>query len=217
MSDEWTELPGTVDDAPATLQLKHDDKSVLVRWKTASEQGARSIDGKEAGMLIQLVDAVRKITDYTTRELLAEVERRQLAERPPVVHFFGVWPGERAGHYRRERSGKMTNDHGDGIDGRQPLGLYPWDVFHGPAAPQIEGKFWTWRHQSKPLTLLLSWDRSADHRGGCCATFIIHEHVTDERALDLAREAFPAVFARIEAHLGRSVELAGLVPDEGSV
>jgi hypothetical protein len=149
------------------------------------------------------------LIDYTTRELFAE--------RPPVVHFFGVWPGERAGHYRRERSGKMTNDHGDGIDGRQPLGLYPWNVFHGPAAPQIEGKFWTWRHPSKPLTLLLSWDRSADQRGGCCATFIVHDHVTDERALGLARESFPAVFARIEAHLGKPVELAGPVPHEGSV
>lgn len=151
------------------------------------------------------------LADVPTIELLAEVDRRTLAAQPPVVHFYGVWPGERAGHYRYNTHGKTLRE-GESVSGRGKLGLYPWDVWHGPAAPQDEGKFWHWHHPTEPLTLLLSWDRSADKRGGCAATFIVHEHVTPEYGLALARVVFPKVFERIELHLGRTVELAGPVP-----
>jgi hypothetical protein len=156
----------------------------------------------------ELATASGPLRNIPAVDLLAEVDRRARADRPPLVHFYGVWPGERAGHYRRDRNGKMTGGH-DGFPARGALGLYPWDVWHGPAAPQTEGKFWHWHHPTEPFTLLLSWDRSADKRGGCAATFIVHAHVTAEHGLALARENFPAVFARIEAHLGRAVVLAG--------
>lgn len=138
-------------------------------------------------------------------------DRRTLASLPPIVHFYGVWPGDRAGHFRRDRNGAIQRGRDD-IDGRGPLGLYPWDVWHGPSEPQTEGNFWHWHHPSEPMTLLLSWDRSADRRGGCCATFIIHAHVSPGHGLALARDDYQKVFARIEAHLGCPVVLAGPVP-----
>lgn len=149
------------------------------------------------------------LTNVPTADLLAEVDRRTLAAQPPVVHFFGVWPGERAGHYRRDRYGRTAtgSDGNENIPGR-PLSLYPWADHR---LPQPEGQLWHWYHRGMGLTVLTSWDRSADKRGGCCATFIVHAHVTPEHALGLARAAFPRVFDRIEAHLGRPVVLAGPV------
>jgi hypothetical protein len=152
------------------------------------------------------------LTDIPTIDLLAEVDRRARAALPPVVHFYGVWPGERAGHYRRDKNGKMQREQGFAARCKN-YGLYPWNVFDaGESDPQVEGRFWHWHHPGAPFTLLLSWDRSADKRGGCAATFIVHATVTAEHALELARANFPQVFARIETHLGRSVELAGPAP-----
>lgn len=80
------------------------------------------------------------------------------------------------------------------------------------SSPQDEGLFWH-RHDVS-FTYLLSWDRSADHRFNCAASFIVDAIVTPGLALEMARATFPAVFARIEGHIGRSVELAGPVPSE---
>jgi hypothetical protein len=155
-----------------------------------------------------------KLEDFSTVDLLAEVDRRTRAARPPIVHFFGVWPGERAGHYRRDVNGKMISYGAEGVPGRK-CGLYPWETYCvNGAAPQVQGKLWHWHHPTEPLTLLLSWDRSADQRGGCCATFIVHAHVTAEYALERARADYPGVFARIETFLGKPLELAGPVPTE---
>ncbi len=62
--------------------------------------------------------------------------------------------------------------------------------------------------------LLTSWDRSADRRGNCCATFLLDRVMAPALALEAARAAFPAVFERIEAHLGRPLELSGPVEDQ---
>lgn len=152
------------------------------------------------------------LADVPSAELLAELDRRARAAQPPAVHFFGVWPGNHAGHFRRDSRGRMVKFE-DSL-GRFPAreaGLYPWSDW---TKPQPQGKIWHWYDLvGEPLTLLLSWDRSADERGGCCATFIVHAHVTPEHGLALAREVFPAVFDRIETHLGRPVELAGSVDD----
>jgi hypothetical protein len=128
-----------------------------------------------------------------------------------VVHFYGVWPGNKAGHFRYKPDGSRLRY--EGVPARGPLSLYPWDRWHGATdRPEDEGKFWHWHHPTVPITLLLSWDRSADKRHGCAATFIICDHVTPEVGLDLARAAFPRVFERIEKHLGRAPEFAGPAP-----
>lgn len=156
------------------------------------------------------------ITTIPTLELLAEVDRRAREAQPPRVLFFGVWPGERAGHFVRNHHGDMVDDEGrvgfESSFGKVRHGsLYPWNAWR---RAQDEGKVWHWHHPARPFTLLTSWDRSADQRTGCAASFIVFAHVTPQHGLELARAAFPRVFERIEKHLGRAVELAGEVPQE---
>ena len=149
------------------------------------------------------------LVEIPTAELLAELDRRVAAAGSPVVHFFGVWPGERAGHYLYDKHGTHINTGGSDYSAGRIL--YPWDYYQGPMRrrPQVQGTFWHWHHAMQPLTMLLSWDRSADARGGCAASFVVHAHVTPEQALAFARADFPRVFERIETHLGKPVTLAG--------
>lgn len=58
---------------------------------------------------------------------------------------------------------------------------------------------------SSDWTMLAAWDRSADQRGGCTATFAFEGERDGEEALRLARTLFPGVLERIEAHVGRPV------------
>jgi hypothetical protein len=155
------------------------------------------------------------LSTIPTLALLAEVDRRARASAPPQVLFFGVWPGSRAGHFVRDRHGSMPRaDYEGGVPKARDGGLYPWGCGHEwrQPGPQDEGKLWLWHHPQQPMTLLLAWDRSEDRRGNCCSTFLVFAHVTPEHGLELARAAFPRVFERIEAHLGRALELAGPAP-----
>lgn len=175
-------------------------------------------------------EATKILADVPTAYLLDELDRRRLAAQPaeppepPRVQFFGVWPGERFGHYLRDRDGRKAwnevNPSGrvrhtlDGDPERTSQrrgGLYPWDTMgDGCRREQPEGKLWHWYNKGLGLTVLTSWDRSEDTRGNCAASFVVHAIVTPEAALTMAREAFPRVFERIEGHLGRPVELAGM-------
>lgn len=130
------------------------------------------------------------------------------------VLFYGKWPGSSFGHHARLPGGRMIEGGlalGIELAKLRPGGLYPWDhewsMRHTRA--QNEGKLWYWHHPTKPMTLLLSWDRSEDRRGGSAATFIVMDRVEPERALELARASFPRVFARIEQHVGHPVVLDG--------
>ena len=57
-------------------------------------------------------------------------------------------------------------------------------------------------------TLLHLWDRSEDTRPGSHASFAFNADLTDIEALQAAREHFPKVIARIEAHIDRPLEIA---------
>lgn len=54
-------------------------------------------------------------------------------------------------------------------------------------------------------TMLAAWDRSADPRGGCTATFALQGEFEPAVALRIARETYPGLLARIEEHVGRAV------------
>lgn len=88
-------------------------------------------------------------------------------------------------------------------------GLYPVDdslcqrelgyVCGGPKIPQPEG---VWRHiQRDGWTMLSSWDRSVDPRDGSHASFVFDALLTADEAEAEARRLFPAIWARIDAHL----------------
>ena len=127
------------------------------------------------------------------------------------VYFMGVPPGHTAGHACAPKVGETS-----------PWGTGPWPVLDWhpdrdgprrtePPMPTVrigwnqqpEGEF-VWL-QADGWTLIAAWDRSADTRGGCTASFAIHALVEPDAMLDLARAAHPAVLARIEAHIGRPV------------
>lgn len=146
-----------------------------------------------------------------------------MAARPPEVLFYGVWPGRHTGHHLRATSGEPRHD----IDRDLALhlgearpgagGLYPWTMEYRERnryGDQVEGHAWHWvgeDHRGKPMTLLTMWDRSEDRRRNCCSSFVVMAAVTPKVAMRAARAAFPAVWERIEAHVGRAVVLAGEV------
>lgn len=143
------------------------------------------------------------LTDVPTEALIAELDRRSPTNT--ACWFFGVWPGESAGHYIRDTDGRI--EYGQPFS-RAESELYPFRYWES-REPQPEGHV---THAIKTfgertVTLLRSWDRSADQRGGCAATFIIDAAVSPARAMEIARASFPRVFERIEAHLGRPTRL----------
>ncbi len=149
--------------------------------------------------------------DAPVRELQAELDRRVREAVPPVVLFFGVFPPRPNGHFLYKPDGDWANKKLFLHTEREGY-LYPSLSTRGHGrGTQEEGKLWHWYHPSKPITVLLSWDRSADKRGNCCASFVVLAEVSVGEALRLARAAFPDVFHRIEEHLGRATVLAGPV------
>lgn len=130
-----------------------------------------------------------------------------------IAYFYGVRPGRRSGRYPFEVGYRYA-----GWDTKTPAS--PWSSKRNPLC---EGASlvaaWGPGHRLRandpegvPVfcrrdgwTLVAMWDRSADPRGGSHATFALGADLSDAEALDAARHAFPEVFARIEAHLGRKV------------
>ena len=134
---------------------------------------------------------------------------------PDLVYFVGVLAGERSGH-RLLRWPPIRESWP-----REPLEPSPWAgagcpltayhpahghhlrYSHVERAAQVEGVF---SHLTRDgWTLLAAWDRSADARYGCTATFAMREILAPEDALAVARRLYPELFARIEAHIGRPV------------
>lgn len=140
-----------------------------------------------------------------------------------TAYFMGVAPGEDAGHYCVSADGRSACQ---GV-------RTPWADVAGPlgdatatraAWPEGHDGYGCWRYptaQPEGLarvvrkdgwTLVSLWDRSADHRHGSHASFALPADLEPASALETARELFPAVFERIERHLGRPVVLAPEAP-----
>lgn len=136
------------------------------------------------------------------------------------VYFFGVRPGDSAGHF-------LHTEHYQTLYTSSPIRTpwggetWPlletealWDAFAPGKKPRSPYQVPSPQPEGQPAfarrdgwTLVALWDRSADRRGGCCALFPMDADIPDQEALAAAKERFPAVFARIEKHLGRQVEL----------
>lgn len=129
-----------------------------------------------------------------------------------MIYYVGVAPRS-SGHYcytaqwvRADRNVPRTpwtcNDW-DPVDESAALrALYGCLINEVPKQQQVEG---VRRHLTdKGWTLLSLWDRSGNERYGSHSTFAIQgEHPADE-AEAIVRAAFPAVFARMAKHLGRT-------------
>ena len=76
--------------------------------------------------------------------------------------------------------------------------LRPYERF---CSNQPEGK--RYYYQKDGWTLVSWWDRSGDKRGDSIAAFAMQGTYTADEAEAHARRAFPAVWARIDKHLGR--------------
>lgn len=119
-----------------------------------------------------------------------------------------VRPGDRVGHY-------CYTPNWVRADGASPLS--PWSDSWSPLGDGVVFNA-LWRGTTQPegtgkvrcvegWTLLSFCDRSEDRRHGSHTSFAFQAHYTGERALAAARELFPCLVARMEAHLGRPLAL----------
>ncbi len=145
-----------------------------------------------------------------------------VSTEPTTAYFFGVCPGDSAGHYLHtpgprgaHRDSPMTPWGVQGRFGRFPLPegqvmelLWPKQDDHRRPIDRYEPEGEPRFNRKDGWTLVGMWDRSADKRGACCAIFAFSVECDDDQALALARQLFPRVFTRIEAHLGREVRPA---------
>jgi hypothetical protein len=133
-----------------------------------------------------------------------------------TAYFMGVWPGEEAGHYfGTPRGMSWGHDHprspwaeASCALGDRAVIVAGWgdpdavdrrDRREHPALVQAEGIGRVVVRDG--WTLLTCWDRSGDARRNSHASFAFSAALTPEQALATAREQFPGVWARIDAHL----------------
>lgn len=109
----------------------------------------------------------------------------------PRVLFFGCWG--HSGHYLWTPAGALADD----FQTRQ---------IDGPLCPpsswgNTEGNV-RWGNVEDPRgnvwTFVSFWDRSVDRRDGSHSTYLIEGVFPKDEALDLARRAFPRVWARYQ-------------------
>ncbi len=124
------------------------------------------------------------------------------------VFYYGCWGG--VGHYLWTPRGQFADEDRalpwapHEIDPRlagdpnlmnprmRAVGIFVWD---GNLEHQPEGMVRV--HHREGWTAVGWWDRSLDRRFGSNAAFFVEATVDAEEALRAAREAFPAIFARI--------------------
>lgn len=149
------------------------------------------------------------------REALPDHDKTQ---PPDHAYFCGVRPGTKAGHYCEPSDGP-SSPWGESSLGYRLLDWHPerdgrrtprGDRMRRIVSGEPEGEF---AHLIEDgWTLIAAWDRSADRRGGCSASFAFGGEYTPQRALTMARDRWPLVFARIEAHIGRTVTVRPAEP-----
>ena len=114
------------------------------------------------------------------------------------MYFFGCW-GE-PGHYLFNPRGGMT-PHATlppqirgRIDGGFCRAAPPGERWDGKKAYEAEGL--ALLHHVEGWTILAFWDRSGDQRWGSHSTYLAKGEHDFAEMVRLAREAFPAVWAR---------------------
>lgn len=129
-----------------------------------------------------------------------------------IAYYCGVLPGTTRGHYCDPRSGPQSPWHSPGwplVDWHPDRdGVSPPSAGNAGLIYPEEGRF---VHLTVDgWTLIACWDRSGDSRPGSSATFAFDTLLTPDEALAEARQRWPAVLERIEAHIGHQVTVRGL-------
>lgn len=164
-------------------------------------------------------NGIRVTSSRRGRALLTDPQKPAEIEPPEPIYFCGVRPGTRNGHHCQPSTGLVTpwgsvsaactlldwHPDRDGLSYNSAIANGREHNYRG--ITETEGEFvhlivggWT---------LIAAWDRSADKRPGCTASFAMPGEHGAEIALAFARARWPRVFARIETHLGASVTVRG--------
>ncbi len=128
-----------------------------------------------------------------------------------AVYYFGCWGGP--GHFLFAPDGRSF-----GRNDPLPVGLRQLDgkLCGDPALADLSGlrrghpPYWPGDDAHQPQgvarlhhvegwSVLAWWDRTGDHRGGSNSAFVARGTLTAEALAQLGAEAFPAVWARVEA------------------
>lgn len=130
------------------------------------------------------------------------VEKPNLLEHKHPVYFFGVWSEAQKGHFLYEKGGfsiseeKLPPDVRGKLDCGERFMPTPFDSRRPyQNTPQTLGIVKTQNipgHQGGwEWTVMSMWDRSADHRGNCNASFLTCGVFTTEEMWRLAERDFP--------------------------
>lgn len=109
------------------------------------------------------------------------------------VFFSGVWSKHQMGHFLYSNISGRCSDYFVPKD--FPVSEYALDgALLPPKMDQRQGEaallhFPGW-------TILTFWDRSADARGNSCASFVMRGTHNLDDTIDMAKAAFPTVWAR---------------------
>ena len=209
-----------------TLEIETDDGEPLdvealgVLLRANGVKLRRSLPGNHLLAAIQLRAAAEAV-ELAVSLALPAPEKPVDVPAPELIYFCGVAPGHRAGHHCYPNQREPLTPWGASNIGYTLLDWHP--ERDGRAAPRLE-----YRHRGNPeetegefvhliddgWTLVAAWDRSADKRGGCTASFAMPGEFGPEAALAHAKARWPRVFARIEAHVGRPVTVRRAVVPE---
>lgn len=104
----------------------------------------------------------------------------------PFMLYFGPWDG--LGHFMHMEEGRRPP--------REQKKEGPWDPFKPggpdgglqPEGPQEEGK--ALLHHKDGWTALAFWDRTVDHRGNSCSTYIAEGVFTFTEMVEMAKTRF---------------------------
>lgn len=147
--------------------------------------------------------------------LAAQATIARRAQPQTIAYFLGVWPHDRGsgGHYVYLPNGRQASTTAP----RTPwhAGSLGYPISDGILMSQVmnQGERGSprWQPEGVPFhriedgwTVLAYWDRSGDPRHGSIAAFAFQASLGWIEAERCARELFPAVWARLDRHLGRT-------------
>ena len=129
------------------------------------------------------------------------------------VYFFGVAPGSTSGHYLytpawrtcTEAAGlsqrQLDAEFVPGLAHRKPDHEYPDPRYQEQGACKLTHRFdcAALRSGRTEWTIVGWWDRTGDRRHGSNSAILVRGALSFEEAIACGREAFPQVWARMEA------------------